>query len=243
MINIVLAAGYATRLYPLTKNFPKPLLKVGGNTILGRLLEDVDAIDCVKEHVIVTNHKFYNEFLSWAKLQNTLKPITILDDQTSTNSSRLGAIGDLLLALNKRNINDDALVMAADNILDFSLRGFVDFFFEKSASSIMYYNELEEDKLKRTGVINFDKDMRILQMQEKPSSPISSWAVPPFYIYKREDLPLIKDSYTHLQGEDSPGNLARYLLGVTSLYAYKMPGLRYDVGSLDSYKKAIQIFG
>ena len=134
MKTIVIAAGYATRLYPLTENFPKPLLEIGNRTILDRLLDDIDTIDDIDEHIIVTNHKFAHHFEEWAK-QRKGKPLHIIDDGTETNDTRLGAVRDLLLALTGNPdgnspalINDDILVIAADNILEFSFQGFVDYF-------------------------------------------------------------------------------------------------------------------
>ena len=117
MKNIVIAAGYATRLGELTKNFPKPLLKIGNNTILGRMLDDIDSIPVITEHIIVTNHKFAETFRQWASEQHYSKPVTIIDDGTETNDTRLGAVCDLLLAIEKCRIDDDLLVVAADNLL------------------------------------------------------------------------------------------------------------------------------
>ena len=243
MKNIVIAAGYATRLYPLTENFPKPLLKIGGSTILGRLIADIDAIPGIDEHIIVTNHKFARHFEAWASEIETIKPIRIIDDGTVTNETRLGAVCDLLLAIEKCRVEDDMLVIAADNILDFSFRGFVDFFKEKYTSVIMCHQEPELKRLQRTGVIAVDADMHVLEMQEKPEHPVSHWAVPPFYIYRKEDLPLIKDCLNHGCGKDAPGNLAHYLCERTPMHAWVMPGKRYDIGTLDSYHEAQGLFG
>lgn len=121
MKNIVIAAGYATRLYSLTENFPKPLLEIGNSTILGRLLDDIDKIDDIDEHIIVTNHKFVGHFEKWAAEYKMSKPVRIIDDGTETNETRLGAVKDLLLAIDSCNVDDDMMVVAADNILDFSL--------------------------------------------------------------------------------------------------------------------------
>ena len=238
MKNIIIAAGYATRLYPLTENFPKPLLKVGNKSILGRMLDDIDTFDDIDEHIIVTNHKFAHIFEEWKKETNYRKPITIIDDGTETNETRLGAVRDLLLAISQRGIDDDIMVLAADNILDFSFKGFVDFFHEKQSSVIMYYHEPSLKRLQRTGVIAIDDDSRVLEMQEKPEKPVSEWAVPPFYIYRRDDLPLICDCMNHGCGFDAPGNLAHYLVDRTPIHAWRMPGQRFDIGSLDSYQEA-----
>ncbi len=243
MKNIVIAAGYATRLYPLTENFPKPLLQIGNDTILGRIINDVDAIAGINEHIIVSNHKFAHIFSEWAIQQNTRHKITIIDDGTETNDTRLGAVRDLLLAIDRCHVDEDILVLAADNILNFSLQGFVDYFNEKQTSLIMCHHEPSLKALQRTGVIAVDDNMRVLEMQEKPEKPVSNWAVPPFYIYKRSDLPLIKDCINHGCGFDAPGNLAHYLCSLTPMHAWVMPGTRFDIGSLDSYEEAKRLFG
>lgn len=242
MINIVIAAGYATRLYPLTENFPKPLLKVGERNILERMLDDIDTLPEVTGHIIITNHKFAPVFDEWVKSVSYTKPVTIIDDGTVSNDTRLGAVRDLLLAIEKSDADDDIMVLAADNILEFSLRGFVDFFREKGTSVIMCHHEPELRRLQRTGVIAVDSDMRVLEMQEKPEKPVSNWAVPPFYIYAKSDLPLIRDCLAHGCGSDAPGNLAHYLADVSTLHAWPMPAGRFDIGSLDSYKEAQERF-
>ena len=245
MKNIVIAAGYATRLYPLTENFPKPLLKIGERSILDRILDDVDGIEEIDEHIIVTNHKFAEIFNNWVAEREQkpgTKPIRIIDDGTTDNENRLGAVKDLLLAIDEFDINDDIMVLAADNVLDFSFQGFVNFFKQKNTSVIMCHHEPELYKLQRTGVIAVDDDMKVLEMQEKPEHPVSNWAVPPFYIYKRNDLPLIRDCLNHGCGFDAPGNLAHYLVNATTIHAWIMPGSRYDIGSLDSYKEAQILF-
>lgn len=242
MKSIIIAAGYATRLYPLTENYPKPLLKVGKKSILERMLDDIDLISDIDAHIVVTNHKFFHIFEEWKKQVNYSKPITIIDDGTTDNENRLGAVRDLLLAINTKGIDDDVMVLAADNILDFSFQGFVDFFHEKQSSVIMCYHEPELKRLQRTGVIAIDKNMRVLEMQEKPQDPISSWGVPPFYIYRREELSLILDSLNHGCAFDAPGNLAHYLVNKTTIHAWKMPGTRFDIGSLDSYREVQERF-
>ena len=239
MKSIVLAAGYATRLYPLTENFPKPLLEIGNKTILGRLLDDIDAIPEVTGHIVVTNGKFAPDFEAWAAQRaKGTKPVQVLSDGTFTNETRLGAVRDLILALETFSVDEDVLVLAADNILDFSLSGFVDEFRRRGTSMIMCHHEPEIYKLQRTGVIEVDGDMRVLQMQEKPEVPVSHWAVPPFYIYAKSDLPLIREALGHGCGFDAPGNLAHYLVDATVIHAWPMPAGRFDIGSLDTYEEA-----
>ncbi len=244
MKNIILAAGYATRLYPITENFPKPLLEIGGATILDRMLEDVDVMDEVDEHILVSNHKFISIFEKWAvEARNRYtKPITIIDDGSIDNEHRIGAVKDLILAIETRNVDDDILVLAADNVLDFSIKGFVEYFKEKKTSLIMCHEEPSIPALQKTGVVCLDEENRVLLMEEKPQEPKSHWAVPPFYLYRKEDLPLIKHAIADGCKYDAPGNLAHYLTTRTMLHAWQMTGHRYDIGDVASYEQIKALF-
>ena len=243
MKNIVIAAGYATRLGELTKNFPKPLLQIGESTILGRMLDDIDRIPDIDEHIIITNHRFAHIFEEWAAKQTYTKPVTIVDDGTSTNETRLGAVCDLLFAMEKLSIDDDMLVVAADNILMFSFQEFVTFAREKDSSCIMCHEQPSIERLQRTGVVVLDENNKVLNMEEKPQVPKSHWAVPPFYIYLKKDLDLVRHSVENGCGKDAPGNLAHYMVDNTVMHAWPMSAGRFDIGSLDSYEEAKQLFG
>ena len=300
MINVVLAAGYATRLGELTKNFPKPLLKIGNSTILGRMLDDIDNIDDITEHVIVTNHRFTPIFEEWVKTPSGSpclggrlvgvggrykKPITIIDDGSTTNDNRLGAVCDLLMvmektpssspclgggrppqspclggekksslcredlggseesSLNREDIGgSDLLVVAADNLLFFSFQEFVDFARAKGTSCIMCHEQSSIEKLQRTGVVELDENNRVVGMEEKPQVP-KHWAVPPFYIYLKKDLDLVRHSVENGCGKDAPGNLAHYMVEHTTMHAWPMSAGRFDIGSLDTYYEAVEKFG
>lgn len=248
---IVIAAGYATRLGELTKNFPKPLLKIGENTILGRMLDDIDTIPEIDEHIIITNHRFAPIFEEWAKTNTNRtkgtnkwqKPITIVDDGTETNETRLGAVCDLLFAMDKLQLDEDLLVVAADNLLFFSFKEFVDFAYEKQTSCIMCHEQPSIEKLQRTGVVVLDENHRVLEMAEKPQVPKTHWAVPPFYIYLKKDLDLVRHSVENGCGKDAPGNLAHYMVEHTTMHAWPMSAGRFDIGSLDTYYEAQRLFG
>ncbi len=246
MKTIVIAAGYATRLGELTRNFPKPLLKIGEKSILDRMLIDIDRIPDIDEHIIITNHKFAHHFEAWKQNACYTKPITILDDGTETNETRLGAVCDLLLAidyLDRRDQRDSSLlVVAADNILFFSFQEFVDFARSKQTSCIMCHEQPDVAKLRRTGVVVLDADDKVLNMEEKPAEPKSHWAVPPFYIYQQHDLDLIRHAVENGCGKDAPGNLAHYMVDHTAIHAWHMTAGRFDIGSLDTYKEACQRF-
>ncbi|MCR5240514.1 MAG: nucleotidyltransferase family protein, partial [Prevotella sp.] len=234
-----------------TKNFPKPLLKIGDNTILGRMFDDIDSIPEIDEHIIITNHKFAHIFEDWAEKRSLDcarddkkgKPITIVDDGTETNDTRLGAVCDLLFAMEKLGIDDDMLVVAADNLLFFSFKEFVDFAKEKGTSCIMCHEQPSLEKLQRTGVVELDADNRVLGMEEKPERPKSHWAVPPFYIYRKENLDLVRHSVENGCGKDAPGNLAHYMVEHTTMHAWPMSAGRFDIGSLDTYYEAVEKYG
>ena len=243
----MIAAGYATRLGKLTENFPKPILKIGDSTILGRMLDDIDSIPEIDEHIIITNHKFAGIFEDWAKGLSYSKKVTVVDDGTQTNETRLGAVCDLLFAIDKLHLDDDLLVVAADNLLFFSFADFVKFAREKDSSCIICHQQPELAKLQRTGVVVLDEDYRVLNMEEKPQEPKTTWAVPPFYIYLRKDLDLVRRSVADGCGKDAPGNLAHYLCDHTTMYAWPMAGtgenLRFDIGSIDTYYEACERYG
>ena len=241
MKNIVIAAGYATRLGELTRNFPKPLLKIGSNTILGRMLDDIDRIPEIDEHIIITNHKFAPIFDQWRQEQHYTKPITIVDDGTESNETRLGAVCDLLYAMEQLSLDDDLLVVAADNLLFFSFREFVDFAKSKATSCIMCHEQPSIERLQRTGVVEVDSQWRVLGMEEKPQEPKSHWAVPPFYIYLKKDLPLVRHAVADGCGKDAPGNLAHYMVEHTVMHAWPMSAGRFDIGSLDTYYEACEL--
>ena len=230
---LILAAGYATRLYPLTENFPKPLLKVGEKTILDWLIEDIDQAGVVDEYVVISNHKFASIFEDWAKG----KRVTVLDDGTSSNETRLGAVRDIQFAIDKLKLDDDLLVIAGDNLLDFSLVRFIQYAQEKGTTCVMRYYEPAIEKLRKTGVATVNDEGLILSMVEKPAEPQSHWCCPPFYFYRKEDVPLVKVGIDSGCGVDAPGSFIAWLATQTPVYAWEMPGKRYDIGNLASYEE------
>ena len=232
---LILAAGYATRLYPLTENFPKPLLKVGEKTILDWLVDDIDTAGLVDEYVVISNHKYAHHFDAWAKTK--AMKVTVVDDGTDSNETRLGAVKDIQFAIEKLSLDDDMLVIAGDNVLDFSLTRFVRYAKEKNTSCIMRYYEASEQKLTKCGVVAVDDSDRILSMEEKPAAPKSHWCCPPFYYYTREDARLVEKGIASGCGTDAPGSYIAWLCTQTPVYAMEMPGKRFDVGNLESYNR------
>ncbi len=231
---LILAAGYATRLYPLTENFPKPLLEVRGKTILDWLLDDLARTDEFEEYIVISNHKYYPQFQSWAGTHRL--PIRVLDDGTVSNETRLGAVRDIAFAVEKLSLSGDLLVVAGDNLLDFSLSRFLRYAREKGTSCVMRYWEGDLNKLRKVGVAEVDENGRILSMEEKPAVPKSNWCTPPFYYYKADDVPLVKRGIEEGCGVDAPGSFLAWLSARTAVHAFEMPGKRYDIGDLESYR-------
>ena len=235
---LILAAGYATRLYPLTENFPKPLLKVQDKTILDWLVDDIDGAGLVDEYIVISNHKFARHFQEWAAGKR--QKITVVDDGTSTNETRLGAVCDIRFAVDNLGLTGDMLVIAGDNVLDFSLQHFVRYADAKRTSCVMRFEEPNEERLHKCGVLEIDDSDRIMSMEEKPAQPKSHWVCPPFYYYTSEDAARIPAAIADGCGTDAPGSFIAWLCRHTSVHAMEMPGRRYDIGNLQSYEEVQQ---
>lgn len=232
---LILAAGYATRLYPLTENFPKPLLKVQDKTILDWLVDDIDTLGLVDEYVVISNHRFAHHFQDWADTKSM--KITVVDDGTSTNETRLGAVKDIQFAIDQLNLDDEMLVIAGDNVLDFSLTRFISYAKEKETSCIMRYYEGDVVRLHKSGVADVDENDLILSLEEKPAEPKANWCCPPFYFYTKADAKLVEQGIASGCGTDAPGSYIAWLCKQTKVHAMEMPGRRYDIGNLQSYEQ------
>lgn len=231
MVCIFLCAGYATRMYPLTENFPKPLLEIKGKAILDYLYDGLKDNKEISDFIVVSNHRYFEHFSNWSKG----KRVTILDDGSTTNDNRLGAVKDIQYAIEKCNINDDILVLAADNILDFSLSSFIEFFKNKKSNCIMRYEERNIEKLQRTGNVLIDENDKVLEMREKRIFENSYWAVPPFYIFKKDSLKEFKRGIESGCKVDAPGNFIEWFALSNEIHAFNMPGSRLDIGNIDVY--------
>ena len=223
------------RQVTLTENFPKPLLTVGDRTILDWLIDDIDTSGLVDEYVVISNHKYACHFESWAK--DKKQKITVVDDGTDSNETRLGAVKDIQFAIDSLHIDDDMIVIAGDNVLDFSLTRCISYAKEKNASCIMRYYEPEETKLLKCGVVTIDSNDKVLEMTEKSPTPATHWCCPPFYYYTRDDARLVGKGIDSGCGTDAPGSYIAWLCTQTTVYAMEMPGSRYDIGNLESYEK------
>lgn len=229
---IILAAGYATRLYPLTENFPKPLLEVKGKNILDWIIDDIE--QNIDEFIVISNHKFIAYFMKWAKTKK--QKITLIDDGTISNETRLGAVKDIEFALDTLDIDETSLVMAGDNLLDFSLNKFIDYSKAKGTSCIMRYFEPNREQIMKSCELLLDGDL-IIEMNEKPENPRSNLCSPAFYYLVKEDLHRVKDAIQAGVKTDAPGSFISWLVTKTKVHAFQMPGNRYDIGNLESYER------
>lgn len=239
---ILLCAGYATRLFPLTQNFPKALLEVGGRAILDYTLDEVNSIGEIDHIYLVTNAKYTPHFEEWAKPKNNIKPITVFNDGTTNNDDRLGAIGDMQFTIEKAGIDDDILVLATDNLFTFKLKDFVEFYKTKNAPSVCVREEEDINLLKRVGVAKLEEDMRIVDFVEKPAEPQSKYAVYAEYIYPKNVLPMIKTYLEEGNSCDAPGNLVAYMYKRLPTYAYAFNGVCYDVGTHEALAQVNEIY-
>lgn len=240
---VILAAGYATRLYPLTENLPKCLLIVAGKTILEHILAKVEEVAEVDEVLLVSNAKFAGQFKSFLSGYKGKKPVTVLNDGTWDNEHRLGAIADLKFVVDQAKIDDDLLVLAGDNLFDFSLRDFVAFFYGVKGDCITLHHEESLEALRKTGVAEVNVDGRVLSFEEKPSAPRSNNAVPPFYLYTKETVLVLPQFLASGANADAPGQFVAWLVKTKPVYAFRLEGKRYDIGSLASYEEANKVFG
>lgn len=242
MVCLILAAGYATRMYPLTENFPKPLLEVKGKTILDWMIDDIECSANIEKFVVISNHRFIDYFNKWRNMSEFKEKLILLDDGSTENDNRLGAVKDIVFAIDELKLDDDIMVIAGDNLLDFSLKCFVEFFNKVKATSVMRFFEADVERLKKTGVASIDNNGKIIKMIEKPQKPESNWAIPPFYIYKKDDIEKISLGIEAGCPTDAPGNFISWLCNQTDVYAMEMPGKRYDIGSIKGYEEIKESF-
>ncbi len=224
-------------MYPLTEDFPKPLLKVGEKTILDWIVQDIANIEEIQDIVLVSNHRFISFFEEWRELCGINNRISIVDDGSTHNDNKLGAVKDISLVIDKLRVRDDLLVVAGDNLLDFSLKEFVSYFNNIQKTCVMRYEEPQMSKLKKTGVASVDAHDKLIEMQEKPRIPKSHWAIPPFYIYEKSDLSKISMALEEGCPADAPGYFLSWFCEQADVYAMHMTGRRYDIGSIEGYKE------
>ena len=241
---IVLAAGYATRLYPLTENCPKPLLPVAGIPMLDHVLRTIKPITGIDEIIVVTNHKFAPHFNKWAENFNLPgKKILILDDLTTDDSNKKGAVGDIHYVLTQLNIDDDILVLAGDNLFENDLKEFGDFCKKIKAPVVGIYDVGSIDLVKKYSCVTMTPDEgKITSFEEKPQNPQNTNSAIALYYYPADVLSLIKKYIQDGNNPDQPGRLVQWMYTRIPFYTWKISGLWYDIGSKEALAEADEIF-
>lgn len=232
---IILAAGYATRLYPLTQNTAKPLLNVQGKPIINYILEKLNKCEEIKDIYVVTNNKFFPDFVMWQKTAKTQKKITVINDKTAENGTRLGAIGDMHFIIKEQHVQEDLLVIAGDNLFSFELKDLLHFYKEEKATIVAVYDTKDKYRISnRLGCVAVDSSHKIIDFEEKPSHPKSTLAATACYVFPKEDLHLIEEALKE-KHFDRPGDLIKFIAEKKEVYGYQFAGYWFDVGTPEEY--------
>ncbi|MBN1544978.1 nucleotidyltransferase family protein [Candidatus Woesearchaeota archaeon] len=240
---IILAAGYATRLYPLTLDTPKPLLEVGKKRMVEHIIHKLEELDAVDEIHIVTNDKFCPHFVEWRRTFPSITNIFIHNDLTKTNEDRLGAIGDVHFVIEKAKIDDDVVIVGGDNLFDFSLLGMYSLFRSKKGPVNAARDLGDPAKLARKfGTVQIDLNNRIISFEEKPEKPKSSLASTCVYMYTKKDIEELESHIKKVGMPDNTGDFVKHLMTVRDVFAYPFEEHWYDIGSHEQLEEARQIF-
>lgn len=239
---LILAAGYAVRLYPLTENQAKPLLQVGGKVIIDYILQNLEGVKEIKDVFVVTNDRFFSQFLQWRDNYAGTKNILLVNDGTKSNEDRLGAIGDLHLVLQQQNINEDLLVIAGDNLFQFSLKNFADFFHQEKSTVVAFHDLKDVDKIKGKYGVGIISHHTLLEFEEKPLNPSSTLVSTACYLFTARDLAFVQD-LVHTGKADAPGHLIRWLMEKSRVRGFVFNEPWFDIGSFESLQEAEEVYG
>ena len=242
---VLLAAGYATRLYPLTLTQPKPLLTVAGKPMIEYVLDNLAPVGGIERVYVVTNAKFAGHFQKWADGYRATKSdlgFTIVNDGSTDDTNKLGAIGDLHLVITREKVDDDLVVVAGDNLFSESLGAYGGFCRSKSAPVLGIYDVGSLEQAKKYGVVDLDEEGRIVRFEEKPKQPASTLIGIALYYYPKNVVPLIQQYIAEGNNPDQPGRLVQWLYPRTPVYTWTVPGLWYDIGSKETLEEANRIF-
>lgn len=235
---LILAAGYATRMYPLTENQPKPLLKVRDTSIIEHIIRQINHIKEIEEIFVVTNARFYDHFVHWLKeAQFDKTKVTLVNDQTLTKEDRLGAIGDIQFVLREKNVSEDLLILGGDNLFTEKLDLFIRTF-NICGGSLIALNDVQKKELaKLYGIVTLDQSKRIIKFTEKPAEPESTLASTLIYALKKEHLLLLPEAIK-AGAADRTGDFIKYLSERKPVYGHQLSGTWFDIGSFEQLKEA-----
>ncbi|MCX7927283.1 MAG: nucleotidyltransferase family protein [Candidatus Omnitrophica bacterium] len=239
---IILAAGYATRLYPLTINTAKPLLKIHGRPIIDYILDSVSHVGDIDKTIIITNNKFYQQFENWLdeKPKSFTQRIVLINDGSNCVEDRFGAIGDIQLALNTIGYDDDVLIIAGDNFFDFDLNNFVRIVQEREFfPTIAVYLPNNHPDLRRFGIVLLNETGQIVSFEEKPEKPRSNLIATCIYFMPKEKLFLISKYLESGNHKDTPGSFIQWLVGKDKVYACICEGVWFDLGDFESLSEVL----
>jgi len=242
---LILAAGYATRLYPLTLTQPKPLLPVAGKPMIEYVLDNIAPIGGIDRVFVVTNNKFAGHFQKWSEQYRATKSklnFTIVNYQSTDDSNKLGAIGDLHLVITQEKVDDDLIVVAGDNLFSQSLEGFGAVCRQKKAPVLAVYDVGSLEEIKKYNSISLDAAGKITFFEEKPKAPTSTLTGISLYYYPKEVLPMIHQYIAEKNNPDQPGRLVQWMYPRTPVYTWRVPGVWFDIGSKASLEEANRIF-
>jgi glucose-1-phosphate thymidylyltransferase len=242
---IILAAGYATRLYPLTLTQPKPLLPVAGKPMVEYVLDNLAPISGIDRIYVVTNAKFTTHFQQWADRYNqsgSKMNFTIVNDGSTDDTNKLGAIGDIHFVLKTQNVDDDLIIVAGDNLFSQKLQEFGRFCQEKNAPVVAVYDVKDLEQIKKYNAMELGPDGRITFFEEKPKTPKSTLTAIALYYYPRSTIPLIHKYIAEGNNPDQPGRLIQWLYPRTPVYTWTVPGIWFDIGSRETLEEANKIF-
>ena len=236
---VILAAGYAVRLEPLTLTTPKPLLEVGGKRIMDRLMDKISVLSDVTSVTVISNAKFFDKFVAWKAGSGYKAKIALVNDGSTANDNRLGAIRDLMLATDSVGAREDLLVIAGDNLFDFELDSFIKFAkSHDSGVSIALYDIGRTDLAKNFGVLKIGAGNRVVDFEEKPEHPKSTLVSTGIYYFPKDRINMLKEYAKTQERMDAPGYYISWLAGNHEVYGCPFKEDWYDIGNIESYKKA-----
>lgn len=235
---IILCAGYATRLYPLTKNKPKPLLPVGDKPIIDHILLKIEEMKEVDEVFVVTNSKFYSHFINWSSKKKTSQKLTIVDDGTSSNEDRLGSLGDIHLVVHSQKVGDDLLIIAGDNLFELCLNDMYQLFKAENKTVIALYDVKDEELAKQYGIVEINERNKLVHFVEKPEKPPSTLASTGIYMIPKKDIKLLEQYIHGGHSTDKIGSFFEWLHSKEDVYCFVSDRKWYDIGTIAQLKKA-----